>query len=146
MPSSRRSVEREGIVVGATIRCPWHHACFDLTTGEATAAPAFDALLEYAVTLDDDRFCVKPAHAKTPRRNGRREDSLGTMAIVGSAGSIPCPEIEERSTRGEAASATGSVMSQGRRSGDVGESLSLQASSPIEARNPISPAPCPLDA
>jgi NADPH-dependent 2,4-dienoyl-CoA reductase/sulfur reductase-like enzyme/nitrite reductase/ring-hydroxylating ferredoxin subunit len=73
----------EGIVVGATIRCPWHHACFDLATGEATAAPAFDALLEYAVTLDDDRFSVKPAHAKPPRRTGRREDSLGTMAIVG---------------------------------------------------------------
>ena len=73
----------EDIVVGATIRCPWHHVCFDLATGEATAAPAFDALLEYAVTLDDDRFSVKPAHAKTPRRTGRREDSLGTMAIVG---------------------------------------------------------------
>jgi apoptosis-inducing factor 3 len=73
----------EGIVVGATIRCPWHHACFDLATGEATAAPAFDALLEYAVTLDDDRFSVKLAHAKPPRRTGRREDSLGTMAIVG---------------------------------------------------------------
>ena len=73
----------EGIVVGATIRCPWHHACFDLATGEAAAAPAFDALLEYAVTLDDDRFSVKPAHVKTPRRTSRRADSLGTMAIVG---------------------------------------------------------------
>jgi NADPH-dependent 2,4-dienoyl-CoA reductase/sulfur reductase-like enzyme/nitrite reductase/ring-hydroxylating ferredoxin subunit len=73
----------KGIVAGATIRCPWHHACFDLAAGEATAAPAFDALLEYPVTFDDDRFCVKPTHAKTPRRTGRREDSLGTMAIVG---------------------------------------------------------------
>jgi apoptosis-inducing factor 3 len=73
----------KGIVIGATIRCPWHHACFDLATDEATAAPAFDALLEYPVTFDDNRFFVKPASAQTPRRIVQREASLGTMAIVG---------------------------------------------------------------
>jgi nitrite reductase/ring-hydroxylating ferredoxin subunit len=73
----------KGIVASATIRCPWHHACFDLATGQATAAPAFDALLEYPVTFDDDRFCVNPADAETPRRNSRRDDVLGTIAIIG---------------------------------------------------------------
>ena len=73
----------KGLVVDGQIRCPWHHACFDLKTGEAAAAPAFDALKPYPVAVEGNRFTVGTADEHAERHSWRGDASLGAVAIVG---------------------------------------------------------------
>jgi apoptosis-inducing factor 3 len=49
----------EGLMVGDTVRCPWHHACFSLRTGEAIEAPAFNPVGCWRVEARDGKLYVR---------------------------------------------------------------------------------------
>jgi NADPH-dependent 2,4-dienoyl-CoA reductase/sulfur reductase-like enzyme/nitrite reductase/ring-hydroxylating ferredoxin subunit len=72
----------DGLVVGDTVRCPWHHACFDLRSGEALRAPAFSPLSCWAVEQRDDKIFVREKLAK-PKPRSKAGGELAKIVIVG---------------------------------------------------------------
>jgi NADPH-dependent 2,4-dienoyl-CoA reductase/sulfur reductase-like enzyme/nitrite reductase/ring-hydroxylating ferredoxin subunit len=73
----------EGLVDGESIRCPWHHACFDLRTGEATRAPALNPLAVWNVEREADRIFVRQKRAQPKPRVNAAADAPGKIVIVG---------------------------------------------------------------
>jgi len=74
----------EGLVVDDTIRCPWHHACFSLRSGEATRPPALNALAVWEVTRDQDRIIVqRKREASKPPATHRSAPAPEKFVIVG---------------------------------------------------------------
>jgi 3-phenylpropionate/trans-cinnamate dioxygenase ferredoxin reductase subunit len=53
----------DGLIAGETVRCPLHHACFSLRTGEALRAPALDPIACWRVERRGDTVLV---HEKIP--------------------------------------------------------------------------------
>src|ERR1700730_18195373 len=73
----------EGLVVGDSIRCPWHHACFDLRSGEATRAPALSPLAVWQVEREGDRILVRQKREQPKPRGKGPVDAPGNVVIVG---------------------------------------------------------------
>jgi len=78
----------EGAIVGDTVRCPWHHACFSLRNGEALRAPALSSVACWRVDRRGDRVVVtgkvdRDPLAPTYPIEHRDDGELHDVVIVG---------------------------------------------------------------
>ncbi|MBO0763926.1 MAG: FAD-dependent oxidoreductase [Hyphomicrobiaceae bacterium] len=77
----------EGVMVADTVRCPWHHACFSLRTGEALRAPAFMPLARWTIEERDGRIFVRgraePPASRQATRPTPAAQSPGRIVIIG---------------------------------------------------------------
>jgi len=77
----------EGLFDGVCVRCPWHHAAFDVATGEAVRAPALNAVKTYAVERRGDRlFVASEAHANPQRAPIASPPQSAVILGAGAAG------------------------------------------------------------
>ena len=49
----------EGQIQGSTVVCPWHGATFNVTSGEALSAPAFDGVKSYKTLVEGDEIKIE---------------------------------------------------------------------------------------
>lgn len=72
----------QGALIDGTVRCPWHHARFDLETGEALGAPALSPVSCWRVENRNGRVYVREK-APSPKSRKRPQSAPSSVVIVG---------------------------------------------------------------
>ena len=88
----------EGLIVGQTVRCPWHHACFDLQTGEAIRAPALSPIACWHVIQDGGVIKVgqERKHLRPKRQSGLTASPERIVIVGGGAAGYAAAEMLRR--------------------------------------------------
>lgn len=82
----------DGLVDGETVRCPLHHACFSLRTGEALHAPAFEPLGRWKVEIEGELAFVRAKVSEPADRSApaRAQDVNAIVIVGGGAAGFAC--------------------------------------------------------
>jgi len=90
----------EGLLVDDTVRCPWHHACFSLRTGEALHAPALNPVPCFAVEQRDGKLFV--AGERPASRPAAPDSAPDSVVIVGAgaAGNVAAETLRREGYAG----------------------------------------------
>jgi NADPH-dependent 2,4-dienoyl-CoA reductase/sulfur reductase-like enzyme/nitrite reductase/ring-hydroxylating ferredoxin subunit len=130
---------KDGLLVGNTVRCPWHHSAFCLRTGEALRAPALNPVSCWRVERQDGVIYVRekleratraPALSMSGMPNSvvivgggaagnaaaemlRREGYSGRLTMLSADGSVPCdrPNLSKGFLAGTASDASNALRS-----------------------------------
>jgi apoptosis-inducing factor 3 len=89
----------KGLVVDDTVRCPLHHACFSLRTGEALRAPALDPVACWRVAREHDELFVRekmkpPPSGGVPARPAHNPSSV--VIVGGGAAGLAAADMLRR--------------------------------------------------
>src|SRR5262245_49241117 len=74
----------EGVLKGHIVMCPWHHACYDVRSGERLEPPALNDVAQYTVRTEGDRVIVVVPSTNMIEPQGKAEPTdQRTFVIVG---------------------------------------------------------------
>jgi NADPH-dependent 2,4-dienoyl-CoA reductase/sulfur reductase-like enzyme/nitrite reductase/ring-hydroxylating ferredoxin subunit len=87
----------DGLVVNDEVRCPWHHACFSLRTGEALRAPALDPIQCWHIEQVGEKVFVKEKVVPAaPRRVSTTVQPSSIIIIGGGAAGLAAADMLRR--------------------------------------------------
>jgi apoptosis-inducing factor 3 len=86
----------EGLIAGDTVRCPWHHACFSLRTGEALRAPALDPVSSWKVETSGGMLFVREKQPEKKRPAVSAKAPENVIIVGGGAAGNAAAEILRR--------------------------------------------------
>ncbi len=85
----------DGLIAGDTLRCPWHHACFSLRTGEALRAPALDPIDCWRVERAGSKVFVREKIG-LPARPASRGAPSSIVIVGGGAAGLAAADMLRR--------------------------------------------------
>jgi NADPH-dependent 2,4-dienoyl-CoA reductase/sulfur reductase-like enzyme/nitrite reductase/ring-hydroxylating ferredoxin subunit len=91
----------EGLVVGDTVRCPLHHACFSMRTGEPTRAPALSPIASFAVEERAGRLYVLGRRAAPAKATPPSRPSSIVIVGAGAAGNAAAETLRREGYEGD---------------------------------------------
>ena len=94
----------EGLLVGDALHCPWHHAAFDVRTGEPVRAPALNNVPRWKTEVRGENIFVT-SKDETPTSRTPPRDAPASMVIIG-AGAAGQAAVEALRREGYAGKVT----------------------------------------